>query len=170
MNKLGRKKVSSEQKLRVGQRLKRAAQLAGIGTTTAMAEVLGINQGTISRYWTGERLPGADELLRYAQAVGKPAWWFWMDTDEEEFEVLAESLKNAIGRMMEGVPLAEAAEQSIDAPNLFSRTERRTLSKGEPALRARVSQAAGAPWPELPAERQRAIVDQLANQALPEAE
>lgn len=67
--------VNSEQKyLQFAERLRAAAGSKAMNAA-ALARSLSITNGTMSRYWTGERLPPSDTLIEMAAVLGASPTW-----------------------------------------------------------------------------------------------
>lgn len=52
-----------------------AAAIGGVITQTALAEIVGVTQPTISRWVNGSILPTLDDLTAIEQASGRPRGW-----------------------------------------------------------------------------------------------
>lgn len=154
--------AANERYRRLGKRMEMAARAAGFLTTQAMSEVLDVAQPTVSRWWRGVQRPSLEQLDQYGEQVGRPAWWFLMDSkDDAEFARLAETTRRVFGFTVGGEGLAAAFDRATGRPDLLTRPERRRLNAGSPALRERISQVANGRWEELPPERQDEILDYL---------
>lgn len=165
-SKTGRKPNSGPYKTMIGQRMRAAAEQAGYRTTVAMGEAMGISSPTISRYWLGRQIPSPDEMAFYGRLVGKPAWWFYVETTGEEFDLVAEALLGIVNRVMEGIDVAGAYEQVTGDVRQFGARERAELASGTPPLRAAVIEEAGGDWQRQPPRRRRQVVARLAAKAL----
>lgn len=156
----------SERERLLGYRMKLAAEQAGYGKVEAAQSVVGVGNGTISRWWRGVQTPSLDDLAHYARVMGKPTWWFYMDGSDDEFDAVADQLHQIVAMTMRGRDVADSYRQVTGEADRFGRREREQLVAGTKPLRERVNRAAGAPWGDLPADQQREVTDQLAAEAL----
>jgi len=89
----------------IGSRIREARKSAGL-SEEAFAELLGLTQPTVSRIEAGKRSVGAAELVRIAEAVGRPAQAFLEATPQARYWFrLAEYVRP--GPMKEAVDWAE---------------------------------------------------------------
>lgn len=156
----------SERERLLGYRMKLAAEQVGLGKVEAAGEAVGVHHGTISRWWRGVQTPSLDDLAGYAAAMGKSAWWFYLDGSDDEFDAVADQLHQIVAMTMRGRDVADSYRQVTGEADRFGRREREQLVAGTKPLRERVNRAAGAPWGDLPADQQREVTDQLAAEAL----
>lgn len=155
----------------IGRRMELAANQNGYTTCDEVARLLRVSRTTVGRWWAGTRRFTVEDLERYAEALGKPAWWFLIDARSEgEFDLAAETLRQIFGLTVAGKSASEALDLATGHADLLSRPERRVADRGTPALVEAITRAAEGPWEELPADRQREIVDRLASKTLPPSE
>lgn len=72
--------MSSAGKKKLGERIRRARLDADMKQSD-LAEKLGISQGVISNVETGVSTIDAPDLPRWAEALGKPIMFFYLDED-----------------------------------------------------------------------------------------
>ncbi len=167
MNKrTGRKPESEPLQRLTGHRMRLAAEQAGYRTTVAMAEAMGVANSVVSRWWRGENLPNMEDMARYADLVGKRRWWFYVDSTDDEFDLVADALTAIIDGVMSGRDLAASHNQVTGESDRFGRQERAALAAGTPGLRGAVTRAAEGDWQSQSPRRRRQVVDRLAEEAL----
>ncbi len=171
MNKRTGRKAESEPLQRLtGHRMHLAAEQAGYRTTVAMAEAMGVANSVVSRWWRGENLPNMEDMARYADLVGKRRWWFYVDSTDDEFDLVADALTEIVSLVMAGKDLAAAHQAVTGEPSRFGHQERQRLARGTAPLREQITQEVGPHWHAQPARRRRQVVDRLAAEALRDPE
>lgn len=119
----------------IGKRLKTSAAAAGL-SAQAMASRLGVSAATVYRWWEGERVPSAEMMERYAEAVGKDAAWMYGSVnDQQVLRDATEVLLNIARMVAEGKRADVAYDEATGAPEELSLRERQELQRADGVLR-----------------------------------
>src|SRR5258708_14714709 len=87
---------SREGRRQQGDKIKQAARDAGM-TLDELARVIGCSRALIFQYASGASLAQSDRLQQIAQAVHRPLYWFFLDSDETPAD--AETTTSAAGEI-----------------------------------------------------------------------
>lgn len=155
-----RKHVSPEEKAR-GARFKTAAK-ANRFTSARIGELVGAEDGSIRGYWSGEHVPSADKLQRYAEVTGYSVeWLLYGPPAEAQPGRLVEWVIAFADRVAAGDDPAAAIEAAAGQPAAISDQVRARLAQGSDAMRRSIEEMAGRPWNELTQDERRRLALRL---------
>lgn len=153
----------AELQMRIGMRMKQAAGRAGLSWREIIA-ALGISQGTLYRWWSGQRRPSDEALERYASLVGVDRSYFYMLEGEVEQQVFKSLVQVADG-LMRGETVTAALDQAIEA-KLGTPIERAQLASASEAIRAALQEQARADWDQLSPDEKLEVIRYVFDRAL----
>ena len=120
----------TEWKLFIRDRIREARKLRQL-TQAQLAEAIGVEDLTISKFERGRILPSVDTVERIAVATGRPLDWFFRSRGQTVthpiLSVDGESLRHSVRRLAEALALVSTALSQLEG---MLPAELRSLPKG----------------------------------------
>lgn len=148
----------------------RQAKKAKDVTLEAIAEAVGVNKSTVSRWADGIAQPRGRHLHKLAAFLDAPHLAMGSEGVEQVEARVMDLLLQIAERAMIGAGLPNAVEAVLAGTEL-SEPQRRLLARAAPGIRREISQAAGEEWEALSeAERRQVLAAVAARHLAPEDE